>query len=384
MPQDDQPAPPFAALPGAQPLSAPPGAQPGPAALDGEIVAAAVPGAPAAGLRPGDAAGAPPPLDCAAIVLRLLLDRGAAPDISTLDPALQLRLVQRMSRLQEIDAATRDAAIARFRSAMADLGAAFPGDLEELIADLGPRISSEVARSARQAAARGASDPWSRIAARPVAEIAATLAAEAPPIAAIALSCLPAGRAAEVLEAMGERRATEVTRAFPATEATPPEALGAVGAAVLVALDARPRRAFDRAPPARIGAVLNVAGSDLRNHLLERIERESEEMAAAVRKVLFSFADLPDRLSPRDVALLVREMDQAVFVTALAGAEGTCPDAVAFVLGALSPRRADQFREEMADLGIVPQRKAEEAQRAVIQTVRSLADAGKIELIEPD
>ncbi|MCC6006927.1 MAG: flagellar motor switch protein FliG [Rhodobacteraceae bacterium] len=326
----------------------------------------------------------PPPLDCAAIVLRLLLDRGAAPDISHLDPALQLRLLQRMSRLQEIDAATRDAAIARFRAALADLGAAFPGDLDALIADLGPRISSDVARTARQAAARGATDPWARIAARPVPEIAATLASEAPAIAAIALSCLPAGRAAEVLEAMTPPAAAAIARAFPSTSATPPEALGAVGAAVLAALDARPRRAFERAATARIGAVLNVAGSELRNHLMERIEADSEEMAAAVRKVLFSFADIPDRLSPRDVARLVREVEQPILVTALAGAEMTCPDAVAFVLGALSTRRADQFREEITDLGVVPPRKAEEAQRVVIQAIRTLTDAGEIEMIEPE
>ncbi|MEY8843046.1 FliG C-terminal domain-containing protein, partial [Cribrihabitans sp. XS_ASV171] len=148
-------------------------------------------------------------------------------------------------------------------------------------------------------------------------------------------------------------------------------------------LDSRPVSAFPLGPGERIGAILNHSPSATRNGLLTALEEQDAEFAEAVRKVIFTFAHIPDRLAARDVPAVIRAADSATLVTALAGArEEADRAAVEHLLGNMSSRMADTLREEMADRGKVKLGDAEAAMADLVATIRALADDGAITLME--
>lgn len=320
----------------------------------------------------------------AAIVMHLLLLRGSAPDLSRLEPELQRRLVAAMAAVRNIDGATRARVLEDFVGELTTMGGAFPNDLDSLLRALGPRISSDVANRLRREASGPGDTPWQRLATYSPARIAAVLEGQNALVGAVTLSALPPSLAAETLGSLPVALAEAATGAFPMTAALQPDAVTAIGHALLQEIARRPKPAFERDPADRFGAVLNLAPAETRERILSRIEADDARMAERVRRVMFSFADIPDRVIPRDVPRILRDVDKAALLTALSGAETVCPEVISFLLSNLPARRADQLREELADTAPARPRDADAAMRKVVQAIRDLAERNEIGLIELD
>jgi len=71
-------------------------------------------------------------------------------------------------------------------------------------------------------------------------------------------------------------------------------------------------------------------------------------------------------------------------VTALAGARGADEPAADFVLANMSQRMAASLRDEMANLGKVKDKDAEEAMAEVVAAIREMEAAGEIFLVAGD
>ncbi len=101
-----------------------------------------------------------------------------------------------------------------------------------------------------------------------------------------------------------------------------------------------------------------------------------------MRRSIFTFANFPDRIAPRDIPKVIRGIDQADLVTAIAGA--TTPEltrAAEYVLENMSGRMADALREEVKDAGKVKPKDAETAMSAIVSAVRELEASGELLLI---
>ena len=98
-------------------------------------------------------------------------------------------------------------------------------------------------------------------------------------------------------------------------------------------ISVRPDRAFPEAPVARLGAILTSAGSATRTDLLESLEETDADFAAAVRKAIFTFANIPQRIDPREVPKIARALDQMLLARALGYATGPEEPAGIFLLG---------------------------------------------------
>ena len=106
------------------------------------------------------------------------------------------------------------------------------------------------------------------------------------------------------------------------------------------------------------------------------------QSADLVRKAIFTFVHIPKRLLARDVPKVVRIVDQAAFVTALAAAQ-TIPDltpAVDHFLSNMSQRMAQSLREEMTARGKPREKEAEDAMTVVVSAIRQLEAAGELVL----
>ncbi|WCR12223.1 flagellar motor switch protein FliG [Paracoccus stylophorae] len=320
----------------------------------------------------------------AAVIVRLLLDDDDAVSLSRLNSDAQTLLAEEMAGMELVDRQTRDAVIAEFCDGLEAVGVIFPGDLDGTLAMLGGKLSEDSTdRLRRLAAMSGRGDPWPRVAALPKDSLHALAGSESVEIVALMLSKLPVGRASEMFGALTRDRARAVARAMALTADVTPQALHRVGLVLLQAADSLPRPAIDTPAADRVGAILNFATADLRDDVLDTLDQQDAGFAGGVRRAIFIFSHIPDRVQNRDIARIVRDIEQPVLLRALSAPDPADAAAAQFILSGLSQRMADGLREEMEALGRLRPREIEDAKTDIVAAIRRLEEAGDLTLIQP-
>ena len=205
-------------------------------------------------------------------------------------------------------------------------------------------------------------------------------------VAAVMLSKLAVPKAAELLGRLPGDRARRVAYAVSMTGNVDPETVRRIGMSLASQIEAQPPKAFDTGPVERVGAILNVSGAVTRDVVLRGLEAEDAGFAELVRRAIFTFGHIPARVAPRDVPKLIRIVEPALLVTALAAAQ-TAADLLAtaeFLFANMSQRMAQSLREEMVARGKVKEKDAETAMAAVVAGIRQLETAGEIVLIREE
>lgn len=325
----------------------------------------------------------------AAIMVRLLLAEGADLKLSALPEDLQTTLTEQIGQMRLVDRDTMAAVVTEFVETLEQVGLSFPGGIDGALKALDGRLSPGAsARLQQLARTRDGADPWSRILSADAETLLAVLEPESAEVAAVVISKLPVGRAAELLGRMPGERARRVAYAVSLTEGIAPGMVSRIGASIARELDDRPARAFALAPAARVGAILNSASAPVREALLTGLHEQDEGFADGVRKAIFTFAHIYERLNPRDVPKVLREVAQQDLITALAAAL-PAPDSdegrsAEFLLTNMSQRMAATLRDEVEAHGKVKAKDAEAAMAAVVVALRELADNGDITLLTDD
>lgn len=322
----------------------------------------------------------------AAIVVRLLLNEGAELPLEALPERLQERLIQQMGCMGLVDRVTLNSVAQEFSDALDGIGLSFPHGLAGALDAMTGRIGQATAsRLRKKAGVRQAGDPWQRLRSLDAGELAEMAQAESTEVAAVMLSKLDTAKAAEMLGKLPGPVARRITIAMSRTGNVTPEAVERIGWSLATQLDQKPVPAFSEAPGARVGAILNRSAAATREGLLSALDEADVEFASAVRRSIFTFSHIPKRLRPRDVPAVLRGVDQAVLVTALAGATTEGDKAAAeFLLENTSSRMADSLREEMSERGRIRQAEAEQAMAEIGGAIRALVDEGAITLSDPD
>ena len=315
----------------------------------------------------------------AAIVVRLLLAEGVKLKLTDLPDTIQSELAQQMASMRFIDRVTLKSVIDEFVAEIEDVGLSFPHGLEGALTVLDGTISAATAAKIRKA--KGFSftgNPWETISALSPDRLLPVLEEESIEVAAVLLSKLKVSTAADLIARLPGPRARRVAYAVSLTGEIAPEVVERIGQSLAEQLEAQPAKAFADDPVERVGAILNFTPGATRDDLLEGLDEADADFAEEVRKAIFTFANIPERLDPRDVPKVTREIDPAVLVTALAGAAKTLPDVAEFLLEAISKRMAEQIREEITALGPVKPAEAEAAMNTIITAIRELENTGEI------
>ncbi len=318
----------------------------------------------------------------AAIVVRLLLAEGASLPLSELPESLQAELTTQMTQMRFVDRATLREVIEEFATELDSIGLSFPGGLEGALSILEGAISpSLAARMRKQSGAIWTDDPWETIAKFKIEELLPLLERESPEVGAVILSKLEVSKAAEILGLLPGARARRLTLAVSETADVAPDMVRRIGLALAAELKAEPPRAFPAAAVERLGAILNVSGSVTRDEVLSGLDEEDAELGQRVRKAIFTFANIPERIAPRDVPAITKAVEQETLVVAIAGADETMRPAVEFLLGNMPQRLAESLRMEAAEIEKVSLKEAEKAHLAVVKVIRGMADSGEIKMV---
>lgn len=321
----------------------------------------------------------------AAIIAKLLLTEGTPLALRDLPDEHQIAITEELGRMRLVDRETMLSVVDEFAAQIESVGMSFAGGMEGALKMVDGHVSDvALSRLRRAAGIKDGGDPWQVIAGLDPDLLIPALQDESPEICAILLSKLPVARAANMLGRLQGDRAHRIAYAVSQTGGVAPEAVERIGQSLVAQLTSRPATAFAAPPVDRVGAILNATPGVLRDDLLRSLEETDRSFADQVRKVIFTFANIPARISPRDAPKVARSVDQSVLVTALAGAGPREGEAVEFILANMSQRLAATLRGEMEGLGRVRGKDAEAAMGAVASAVRDLEAAGEITFLVPE
>lgn len=320
----------------------------------------------------------------AAIIVRLLLSEGASLPLDQFDDEIQTALTRQMGQMRLVDRETLRQVVAEFVDELDAIGLAFPPGLEGALGMLDGHISAATAaRLRREAGVAAKGDPWERIAGLETARIVRVLEEESVEIGAVLLSKLGTKQAAELLAELPGERARRLSYAISKTGTVEPETVKRIGLSLAAQLDAEPVPAFQNGPVQRVGAILNSSRAAVRDEVLTGLDEEDKEFADEVRRAIFTFGNIPERVSKRDVPRILRIVEPADLVVALAYAASApaTADAAEYVLANISKRMADQLRDEIAQATGITDEAGEEAMSKVVAEIRALVDAGELLLL---
>lgn len=316
----------------------------------------------------------------AAIIVRFLINEGADIALTDLPDALQARLTTQMGSMRYVDRGTLADVVAEFAQELEGMGLTFPRGVAGALSALDGRISPQTAaRLRKEAGVRQQGDPWEQVKKADLGALIPIVERESTEVAAVLLSKLDVARAADLLGKLPGELARRITYAVSQTGVVSPEAVDRIGLALAAELHDIPETAFAQGAVERVGAILNFSPAATRDDVLTGLDEADQEFAALVRRAIFTFVHIPERVKPTDIPRITREVDQAVLVTALAGAaSGDLAPVAEFILNNMGKRMAEAMREEIQERGRVRLRDAEEAMTAVVNAVRTLEAAGEI------
>ena len=320
----------------------------------------------------------------AAIMVQAMAQQGAEISLEALPEEAQARLIHEIGNLGEVDTATVDAVKREFFDRLRSAGLTGPSGMKRALDLLGNALSASVAAKLRAQTTSNTimGDPWKRIVEKEAEELIDVLESESVEVAAVILSKLKVARAAELLGMMPGDRARKITYAISLTSPVTPSAVARIGRALAAMLAIQPTRAFDDGPVERVGAILNFSRAATRNQVLDGLDETDKDFAEEVRRAIFTFANIPERVDARDVPKIVRQVEQPVLVRALGAAlMSEMKPAGEFLLAGLSQRMADSLRGEIEDQGPVDEESGEEAMGIVVTAIRELEANGEIYLI---
>jgi flagellar motor switch protein FliG len=323
----------------------------------------------------------------AAIIVRYLLGEGAKIPLSQLPEHMQSALAEQMGMMRMVDRQTLDSVVAEFLAELDSVGLAFPGGLEGALSVMDGHISQSAAsRLRRKAGVNSKTDPWERLVTLTVDQLLPVIEDEAVEVAAVLLSKLPVPKAADLLGKLPGEKARRIAFAVSLTGNIDPETVRRIGGAILAQIDSQPARAFDTGPVERVGAILNVSPALTREDVLLGLEAEDAVFAEKVRKAIFTYVHIPTRIQPRDIPKILRIVDQAMMITAMAASVGKpeFEETTEFILANISQRMAQGLREEMAARGKVKDKDAEEAMNLIIGAIRTLESSGELVLVQEE
>ncbi|SLN54942.1 FliG C-terminal domain-containing protein [Roseisalinus antarcticus] len=324
----------------------------------------------------------------AAIIVQIALSKGQRLPLERLPESSQIALTREISRLRMVDRETLEQVAEEFSGLLSQVALSAPPNMDAVLEMLDGHISPTAAAVLREENARlSGADPWPRVLVLSAEELRPIMETESTEVCAVVLSKLPVSKAAKLLGLLPGERARRITYAVSRTQSVTPAAVHRIGSALAETYGRAAPTAFPEKAGRRLGEILNSSQAATRDEVLESLEQEDPQFAEEVRKAIFTFADLPNRIHKEDVAKIIRVVDGVDLTAALSSAMAAGGDeqlAADYVLDHISQRMASQLRDEIEERGRVKNSVAEAAKSRMIAAIREAADSGEFSLLSDD
>ncbi len=322
----------------------------------------------------------------AAVIIGALGVDAAGPILEMLDETALRNFAGAMSKLRKVKPETVEATIREFVHELEQADSTVRGGINEARDMLEQFVNNEtLSRIMDDVDMPSVHNVWRKLATVDDQALAEFLSREHPQTAAVVLSKLTAEQAARILGRVAPDRAREIVLGITKTSSLDGNVIEAIGDSV--SKDFLATQAGDangQKPVDRIGAIMNYVTTEIRTDVLGHLDSTQPEFSEEVKKRMFTFEDIHERVERRDISAVVRAVEQDTLLKALGGAREHGQASREFILSSISSRVAEQLREELADYENVRTKDAEEAQTAVIKAIRTMERAGELKLVELD
>ncbi len=129
-----------------------------------------------------------------------------------------------------------------------------------------------------------------------------------------------------------------------------------------------------------VAEILNLSGKSLEKSIIERIQERDNDLAQEIRSLMFTFEDI-QKLDDRSIQRLLKEVDTKVLTIAL---KGSTEEIQNKIFANMSSRAAEMVKEEMEFLGPLRVKEVDEAQRQIVEIIRTLEEEGEIVIMGGD
>jgi flagellar motor switch protein FliG len=201
---------------------------------------------------------------------------------------------------------------------------------------------------------------------------------EHPQTIALVLAHMSSEAAAMVLSSLTEELQADVALRVAKMDRTSPEVIEQVEAI----LERKLSTVIQQSDFAQAGGlqtlvdILNSSDRTTERLILDGLQEEDSELADEVRNRMFVFEDIQG-LDDRSIQLVLRSVDAKELAVALKGVDQKVRNKV---MKNMSERAAANLAEEIQLLGPIKLKTVEEAQAGVVRVIRTLEEAGQLDM----
>jgi flagellar motor switch protein FliG len=203
---------------------------------------------------------------------------------------------------------------------------------------------------------------------------------EHPQTIALILAHMDATAAAETLTYFTDEMRSEIATRIANLGDISPATIKRVSAVLESKLESLATYKIEVGGPRAVADIFNRLGAKASKATLAQIETVDEELASAIKEMMFTFEDIItlDNVAVREILKLA---DKKELMLALKSAPEELKEKF---YGNMSQRAKEAFAEEMQFMGAVKVKEVESSQRKIVESVQQLADQGVIQLGEAD
>ena len=210
--------------------------------------------------------------------------------------------------------------------------------------------------------------------ARSVAEL---ISDEHPQIMALIISYLEAGVAADVLVLLPEDVQSDIIHRIATLETVQPDALAELERVMQLKFKTNTSlRASSVGGVKAAASIMNYTKQNMEQRIVKSLGEKDRLLAKEIQESMFTF-DTLILMDDRSMQTLIRNIDQEVLIIAL---KGTDEELKKKIFSSMSQRASANIQDEMEVLGPLRLTEVQEAQKAIINTARTMSDEGSIVL----
>ncbi|MEO0387183.1 MAG: FliG C-terminal domain-containing protein [Pseudomonadota bacterium] len=324
-------------------------------------------------------------IEKAAIILTAIGPEMAGDFLKDLDENALTRTAMAISQLDRVPEETLDAVIAEFLLSIGtdDEIQGGIGTARRLLGQvLDDQTIEKIMFDVEGGDSRAA---WKKLNECTNAQLAAFIGAEHPQTAAVILSEIRADKAAGVIERLDPEFAQQAVFRLSRVPSLDTEVAEMVERVIIRDfLSAIQKTKRSRKPSEVIAGLMNNLTSETREKFLAQLEDQKPALAAEVIKTMFTFSDIRNRIEVRDIATLVKELDEPLLLQALKFGRQTNNASTDFILSNMSKRMSERLNEDIDAMPDLSPKEGESAQQDLVREIQALAKAGTISLVEED
>ena len=210
--------------------------------------------------------------------------------------------------------------------------------------------------------------------ARSVAEL---ISDEHPQIMSLIISYLDSGVAADVLVLLPEEIQSDIIHRIATLETVQPDALAELERVMQLKFKTNTSlRASSVGGVKAAAQIMNFTKQNMEQRIVKALGEKDRLLAKEIQESMFTF-DTLILMDDRSMQTLIRNVDQEILIIAL---KGTDDELKKKIFSSMSQRAAANIQDEMEVLGPLRLTEVQEAQKAIINTARTMSDEGSIVL----